>query len=145
MLGPYLLEALVLAFNVQPAGFADHISLHQGAYDKPSQQIPYLGNQVSSPLENVGSAFSPSMEAIVRIQPDLILGTEGNASQYKALSQIAPTIHFEWADTENTLGGIGQAIGRSHQAEELLRETEERIEAARENFAPFVAAYPQVM
>ncbi|MEM7062506.1 MAG: ABC transporter substrate-binding protein [Cyanobacteria bacterium P01_B01_bin.77] len=76
-LGPYVLEHL-LALNIQPVGYADHIEFHQGDYSNPSQQIPYLGDFITQPLANVGLAYTPSIESILQIQPDLILGVEGN-------------------------------------------------------------------
>lgn len=45
LLGPCCLEQ-VLALGVQPAG--DHIALHQGDYDDPSEQIPDLGDRVTT-------------------------------------------------------------------------------------------------
>lgn len=143
-LGPYVLESL-LALGVQPTGFADHIMLHQGNYDNPSQQIPYLGNRITQPLANVGLAYSPSLEAMLKVQPDLILGPESDASQYETFSQIAPTLLVKWADPESNLKTIAQAVDRSEQAEQLLTATEQRITVARKTFAPFVATHPKVL
>jgi len=143
-LGPYVLESL-LTLGIQPVGFADHMMLHQGTYDNPSQQIPYLGNRITQPLANVGLAYSPSIESLLKIQPDLIVGTESNASQYATLSEMAPTVLVKWADPENSLRTIAQAVGHSDQAEQLLTKTEQHIAAAREAFAPFVAANPKVL
>ena len=150
-LGPYLLEALV-ALDMQPVGFADHISLHQGTYNNPSRQIPYLGREMEKriserallPMANVGSAFTPSMEAILKLQPDLIVGTDANVEQYEALSQIAPTLLFEWGDTAQTMSAIGQAVERSEKAAQVISEMEVRIAEARETFSPLVAARPKV-
>lgn len=144
VLGPYVLEPL-LALNVQPAGFADHIMVHQGDYDDPSQQIPYLGSRITHRVANVGLAYSPSIEAILKAQPDLILGTDSNADQYENLSKIAPTLLLKWGDTEMSLRAIAQAVNRSEQAEQLLTQTEQRIAAARETFASLVATHPKVL
>lgn len=144
VLGPYVLEPL-LALNVQPIAFADHIMLHQGEYDNPSQQIPYLGERITQPLANVGLAYSPSIEALLKVQPDLILGTDSNADQYETLSKIAPTLLLKWSDTEKTLRAVAEAVDRSKQAEQLLTETNQQIAASRETFAPVVAAQPKVL
>ena len=96
VLGPYILEPL-LALNVQPVGYADHIAFHPGDYTDPSQQIPYLGDRITQPLANVGLASAPSIETILKIQPDLILGIEGmSSSHYETLSNIAPTLLFDY-------------------------------------------------
>ncbi len=46
VLGANLLEML-LALDVQPAGFAGYFELSQANYDNPGQQIPYLGDRIS--------------------------------------------------------------------------------------------------
>lgn len=144
VLGPYVLEPL-LALDVQPVAFADHIMLHQGDYNDPNQQIPYLGSRITQPLANIGTAYSPSTEAMLKVQPDLILGTDSNADQYETLSEIAPTLLLKWADTEMTLRAIAQAVDRTEQAEQLLMETEQQIVAARETFAPVIATHPKIL
>ncbi|HEY9629845.1 MAG TPA: iron-siderophore ABC transporter substrate-binding protein [Coleofasciculaceae cyanobacterium] len=143
-LGPYVLESL-LALGVQPTGFADDMMLHQGDYDDPSQQIPYLGRQITQPLANVGLSSSPSIEAMLKIQPDLILGTGSNASQYEAFSNMAPTLLLKWADPEASLRTIAQAVERSDQVKPLLAATKRRIASARAAFAPLVASHPKLL
>jgi iron complex transport system substrate-binding protein len=146
VLGPSVLESL-LALDVQPTGFADYTTWHRGNYDNPSQQIPYLGSRITSEPANLGSAFEPSIEAIVEVQPDLILGTQYNASQYEVLSKIAPTLLLSRNDDEieASLRAVAKAVGKSEQAEELLAKTEQRIASARETFAPVVAAHPKML
>lgn len=144
VLGPYVLEPL-LALGVQPVAYGDHVAFHQGDYDNPSQQIPYLGSMITQPIANVGIAYEPSMEAIAQAQPDLIIGIEANAKHYDTLSQIAPTILLEYAETENNLKAIATAVDRTQQAEQLLEETEKRITEAREAFVPVVAENPNIL
>ncbi|PZD72620.1 Fe(3+)-citrate-binding protein YfmC [Acaryochloris thomasi RCC1774] len=145
VLGPYVLEPL-LALKVQPIGFADHITVHQGAYDNPEQQIPYLGRYITQPLMNVGQAYTPSIEALLKAKPDLILGTvDGNTDQYETLSKVAPTVLLEWSETEESLQTIAEAVDRSEQAEQLLTETERRVTTARERFASLVATHPKLL
>ncbi|PIG95192.1 iron-siderophore ABC transporter substrate-binding protein [Gloeocapsopsis sp. IPPAS B-1203] len=145
VLGPNLLE-LVLALGIQPAGFADHMAFHQGDYDNPQQQIPYIGDRITSQPINVGLTYTPSLEAIVRVQPDLILGTTRmNKSQYEQLSQVAPTLLFEWFDTETNLRAIAQAVNQPQRAEQLLAESQQLIETARKALAPVVSTHPRVL
>lgn len=144
VLGPYVLEPL-LALGVQPVAYGDHVAFHQGDYDNPEAQIPYLGSMITQPIVNVGIAYEPSVEAIAKVQPDLIIGVEGNSKQYDTLSQIAPTILLNWAEPENNLKAIAQAVDRPQQAEQLLAETEQRIASAREAFAPVVAKNTNIL
>jgi iron complex transport system substrate-binding protein len=144
VLGPYVLEPL-LTLGVQPIGFADHVAFQQEDYNNPSQQIPYLGSMITQPIANVGLAYEPSIEAIVKVQPDLIIGIETNAQQYDILSQIAPTIMLNYDAPETNLKAIAQAVNRTQQAEQILTETKQRIATARKTFAPLVASNPKML
>lgn len=144
VLGPYLLEQ-VLALGAQPAGYGDHVAFHQGDYDNPSQQIPYLGSRVTTQPVNVGLAYQPSIEAIVKAQPDLILAPGLEATQYEQLTTIAPTLNFNTRGGNSNLSAIGKALGLSDRAEALLAETNARIEQAKAQFAPVVKSHPQVL
>ncbi|NEP59137.1 MAG: iron-siderophore ABC transporter substrate-binding protein [Symploca sp. SIO2G7] len=144
VLGPYILAPL-LALNVQPVGYAALFEFHQGGYTNPSQQIPYLGTRITQPLANVGLASAPSIEAILKVQPDLILGAEVvSSSHYEMLSKIAPTVLLDYYDTPGSLRTIAQAVNRTEQAEQLLTQTQQQIAAVRETLSSFVEAHPQV-
>ena len=138
-LGPYVLEPLV-ALDVQPIGFADHMAFGPETYDNPSEQIPYIGERITNQPANVGVAFTPSIEAIAKAQPDLIIGTEFNAQQYETLSKIAPTLLLEYYDIEGSLRIIAKAVGRSDAAEQLIAETEQKVISTREAFSDFASA-----
>ena len=144
VLGPYVLEPL-LALGVQPVAYGDHVAFHQGEYDKPNEQIPYLGSRITQPIANVGTAHEPSMEAIAQGQPDLIIGTEANVQRYDILSQVAPTILLKYGETENNFKAIAIAVDRIQKAEQLLTKTEQKIAAARETFAPVVTENPDIL
>ncbi|HEY9620582.1 MAG TPA: iron-siderophore ABC transporter substrate-binding protein [Crinalium sp.] len=144
VLGPNLLE-LMLALGVQPTGFADYMAFHRGDYTNPREQIPYIGDRVTTQPINVGTDSAPSLESIASIKPDLILATQMNEAQYEQLSGIAPTVILNWFEAEKNLRAIAQAVDRSDQAERLLTESKQRIEKARTTFAPIVAKHPKVL
>jgi iron complex transport system substrate-binding protein len=145
VLGPYLLEPL-LALGVQPVAFGDYAALHRGEYTKPSQQIPYLGARIARPVANVGMAGTPSIEAIVKAKPDLILGLDiTNTQHYQTLSKIAPTLILKWGDPDRNLQTIAQAVNRTERAADLLREMKQQIATARQAFAPLVATAPKLL
>jgi iron complex transport system substrate-binding protein len=123
VLGPYYLDPL-LSLGVQPVAYGDHAVLHQGDYyDRPSQQIPYVGDRITQPIANFGLSYSPSIEAMVKVKPDLIIGSSDmNAQQYKTFDQIAPTLLLTWDETETNLRTIARSVNRSQQAEQVWSE-----------------------
>lgn len=83
-------------------------------------------------LEMVGVARETNIEAVLRLQPDLILATpQLPEEQYRLLSRIAPTVVPEsnglsrenWK-AESRL--YGQALGKEAEVDEVLESVEQR-------------------
>lgn len=149
-LSPHLLD-LLLSLNRQPAGYAEVFPFHKGKYfDNPSQQIPYLGDRITSQPMNLGNRDEPSLERLIKLKPDLILGEVGNNRQaYGLLSQIAPTLLWEdrtakgkW---QQSIRQLAQAVGDEKQAEAVIAAYNQRLTAARAEFAPIAAAHPHLL
>ncbi|WP_237741230.1 iron-siderophore ABC transporter substrate-binding protein [Geminocystis herdmanii] len=144
-LGPNVLEHL-LALEIQPVAFADQVNFSSQDYTNPVQQIPYLGKYLNESMTNVGLAYSPNLESILKMKPDLILGIESNnAQQYKTLSKIAPTVLVNWADGEESMRAIAQAFNSEMEAEKVLQTTKAKITEAKTEFTPIVEKYPKVL
>lgn len=148
VLNPKMLD-LLLSLDVQPIGYAEVFSNRQGNFDQPEQQIPYLGKRITQPIANLGISGEPSLEAIARLQPDLILGdSAGNKEEYTQLSQIAPTLLFEYVGHDKwqePLQTIAKVLGRTEQAQAVIETQRQQIETARQTLAPIVKAYPTVL
>ncbi len=142
-LSPFMLE-LLLALDVQPIAYADVGAFHQGDYDNPSEQIPYLGDRITTQPINVGLHHSPSAEKLLEAKPDLIVATEFSKSHYETLSNIAPTLIFQAQEAETNLRAIAQAVDQADRAEQRLNQKEQLITASRQEFAPIVASYPEI-
>jgi iron complex transport system substrate-binding protein len=147
-IGPNMLEML-LALGIQPIGYADYFSLPASKFDRPSEQIPFLGSRVTKQPLNIGSADDPSLETIAQLQPDLILGdVYSNQDEYNLLSQIAPTLLYTYAVDEqwqSQIRAIAQALGKSEQAEQVIKQYTDRIAQTKQALQPVVAKYPQVL
>lgn len=78
-ISPCVLEA-TLSLGVQPVG-GSHWNWQQ----------PYLKELVDT-IENVGWIPNPSLESILVLKPDLILGVSYQEAEYEQLSHIAPTV-----------------------------------------------------
>ncbi|MEM9447515.1 MAG: iron-siderophore ABC transporter substrate-binding protein [Cyanobacteria bacterium P01_E01_bin.6] len=142
-LGPFTLEML-LSLGFQPSGYADHTPFAQDTFTNPAQQIPYLGDRVTTQPANVGTVYEPSIEAILALEPDLIVGNEWLKAP-ETLAQIAPLLILEWGDTESSLRAIAQAVGQPEKAESLIANLDQEIAAARGGFEPVVASHPTTL
>ncbi|ERN40997.1 ABC-type Fe3+-hydroxamate transport system, periplasmic component [Rubidibacter lacunae KORDI 51-2] len=95
----------------------------------------YLGDRTDG-IEVVGQGNAPNLEAILKLKPDLILGsTIGIKSIYKPLSRIAPVVltegsgrSGEWAENFRL---YAEALGKTAEAEQLLAEHDRKIAAIR--------------
>lgn len=148
VLNPKMLDIL-LSLNTQPIGYAEVFSNHRGDFDRPSQQIPYLGDRITQPITNLGISSEPSLEALTRLQPDLILGdSAGNKEEYTQLSQIAPTLLFEYVGSDRwqePLQTVATVLGGTDRAQAVLKTYAQQLETARKTLAPVVKAYPKVL
>lgn len=150
VLGPNALD-LLLSLNEQPDAYADVFMVQTGKrFDQPSQQIPYLGDRVTTQPVNLGDRNQPSLEALYALQPDLILGEIGSGGAiYQTLSQIAPTILWgrrnDRGKWRTVIRQIAQALGDEQRAEVAIATSETQVKQARELFAPIAATHPQVL
>lgn len=73
------------------------------------------------------------VEAIAELDPDVILATNSGitAEEYESLSSIAPVVAYPeapWVTAwQDSLRLVGQALGRSDRAEEVVAETEQLV------------------
>jgi iron complex transport system substrate-binding protein len=120
-----------LALGVQPVGASDWLAFggegvgpwSEGRYDEAPEII---------------ETTEPSFEAIAALEPDLILDTKSDGTQerYDLLSRIAPTVGMpEGVDPyqttyEQQLELVGQALGRTEEADELAAEVTQAFEDA---------------
>jgi len=120
-----------LALGVQPVGASDWLAFggegvgpwSEGLYDEAPEII---------------ETQEPSFEAIAALEPDLILDTKSDGTQerYDLLSRIAPTVGMpEGAEAYQTawddqLELVGQALGRTEEAEELAAEVAQAYDDA---------------
>lgn len=141
VLSPPLLDIL-LSLGVQPAAYAEVDLLGSSAFDRPSEQIPYLGDRVSTQPINLGDRDNPSIETLVQLKPDLILGESSQNTNYKLFSEIAPTVLFEvqgktgW---QTVMPTIADVLDREEQAQRAIAAYDQQVEAAKQKLTPLIA------
>ncbi len=82
-------------------------------------------------IENVGLIGQPNLEKIVRLKPDLILGTYPKEI-YEQLSKIAPTVIFGDEDEaylhwQNGFKAYANVLGKTQEAERILNQYQQRV------------------
>ncbi|MBE9222568.1 iron-siderophore ABC transporter substrate-binding protein [Cyanobacterium stanieri LEGE 03274] len=112
---------ILLALGVQPVGA---VKSWQGDpfYD-------YIEGEMTG-VEVIGDEFQPSLELIVSLQPDLIIGSKVRQEQlYSQLSAIAPTVFSETIGVSwrENLELYAIALNRQEKAEELLTDWDQRV------------------
>lgn len=148
-IGPNLLE-LLLALEVQPIAHAEYFSFPTPRFDQPEQQIPYLGKYLTGQPDNVGTAESPSLEAISKLKPDLILADSiKNKDEYKLLSTISPTLLFDYSGAgsawQTDLKALGHALQKPEKATAVVAESQQRVAKLKQDLQPIVAKDPKVL
>ncbi|QMV65667.1 iron-siderophore ABC transporter substrate-binding protein [Pseudomonas berkeleyensis] len=119
-LGDSALDA-TLSLGIQPVGTL----ASRGGNDVPD----YLKTKAGK-ITLVGSVREPNLEAILRLQPDLVLASSDLSRElYAKLSLMAPTVvptgtaFQDWRDTYMT---YAQALGRKEQGQQHIAEIEQR-------------------
>ncbi|WP_414565640.1 MULTISPECIES: iron-siderophore ABC transporter substrate-binding protein [unclassified Anabaena] len=142
-LEPKMLD-MVLALDVQPFAYAETYLLKSRQFDNPSQQIPYLGNFVTTQPINVGDRSRPSLETLTLLKPDLILGMKWQEN--KLLSAIAPTVlvdHIEnWQDNIHI---VAQALDREDNVQQVIDSHQKQLTEVRTQLTPLVKTHPRVL
>ncbi|MEM7061925.1 MAG: iron-siderophore ABC transporter substrate-binding protein [Cyanobacteria bacterium P01_B01_bin.77] len=114
------------ALEIQPVGTAVY-----------KEFPPYLGDRVGD-ITLVGDPNQPNLEAILGLNPDLILWSQPGSNLYEKLSQIAPTVFTDnggqvgkdaWKD--NFLL-YAEALGKAKQAEKQLQGYQQRVQQLQE-------------
>lgn len=120
---------MVLALGITPVG-----AVKSWAGDP---YYDYLADEMAE-VPVVGDEMQPSLEQIVALQPDLIIGSQVRQEQiYEQLSAIAPTVFSETIGEpwQENLRLYGQALNRADEAETLLADWEARVAQLRQQFA----------
>ncbi|MBW4621239.1 MAG: iron-siderophore ABC transporter substrate-binding protein [Cyanosarcina radialis HA8281-LM2] len=123
----FLLDSL-LALGIKPVGLPRCSNcIHSDIYSELVGDIPTVGNE------------QPSLEKILTLKPDLILGYEWQKNFYPLLSAIAPTVMIDifsgGIDFKRDFKYLAEILDRSDRVEEILNQYNGRIQKFRQQFA----------
>ena len=122
----------LLALGIQPVGVADI-----GGY----KQFVNVQLMLADTVVDVGTRQEPSLEAIAKLEPELILGVELRHEMiYDTLSSIAPTLLFnpypppngpnQLDEMEQTFLAIADAVNRREPGETVLQNMRKTFKTA---------------
>ncbi|MEK3695404.1 helix-turn-helix domain-containing protein [Paenibacillus sp. FSL R10-2199] len=122
----------LLALGLSPAG---SVGLGSAVLKFPQ----YIRERLKA-TEMLGTYEYPDLQAVERLQPDLIICTEVHDQHYERLSRIAPTIMFRRNESWQTiLSLLGELTGKRAEAERIIADYLRRTALLSEELAPVLA------
>ncbi len=122
----------LLALGIQPVGYA-HRFAQPPALGAKFVTLGELDGYASKPPVYVGDLFTPSLEVMLSLKPDLIVSSQPEL--HAALSKIAPTLTLQSRDADSwrtTLPVLGTVFGQQRRAAEVVAGLEARFKLTRE-------------
>jgi iron complex transport system substrate-binding protein len=136
-LDPHALD-LLLSLEIQPIGYAEDSRALLGSPElgKTVGGVKYLGDRLENSPIHVGTWQSPSLETMLRLQPDLILSGYLDQSQYKIFSKVAPTLIpiDNWISPkqwQQNLLILGQTLNQYEKAQQVINVYDQNVNAAK--------------
>ncbi|QDH20363.1 ABC transporter substrate-binding protein [Saccharibacillus brassicae] len=109
----------MLAVGEKPAGSV----IAGGSTDFPE----YLGDQPNG-VQVLGTRDEPNLEAILSLDPDLIIMTDFQEKQYESVSKIAPTLVLDfYEDWRDTLTTVAKITDKPAEAEAVRQAYEDKV------------------
>lgn len=130
----------VVALDMNEVDFLDQLEIPIAGM--PKDFIPhFLSKYRDTPnIQDTGAIVQPNIERVYKAHPDLVLITSLQANQYKELSQIAPTVHFDvdYRDSQTAhievvkkhLLDLGKIFNKQELAQQKVNEIEAQVQEA---------------
>jgi len=142
-LDPHAMD-LLLSLGVQPIGYAevDVALVRPFSVGTEMTEIKYLGDRITAPPAYIGSRNQPSLEAILKLQPDLIVGEGASRFNYETLARLAPTLLLKGVEADQwqqNIQTLAQAFDAEETAQAVITAHNQTLETVRTAIAPTVA------
>lgn len=132
---------MLLSLGIQPVGLAG-IRFGSGAEQtvvgspqigEPIEEVRYFSDRLTSQPLYIGTHNSPSLETILKLQPDLILSRYGNQAQYDILSRIAPVLPLnknpvEW---QKDFLVLAETVNQQQLANQIIEQYNQTVAKAK--------------
>lgn len=121
--------ANALALGVKPVG-----SIGWDSIVTSMELEPYLNN-LPGEFTLLGKYHPLNIETILRLKPDVIVGSDAYKAVYGQLTQIAPTVLFGWEGEPPWKNGVretGEVLNRDEAVEQLFDRYNQRTQALKQ-------------
>lgn len=117
---------VALALGVQPVGAVNG----RGQNTLPA----YLSERIGDRIQPIGDLGNVNLEALIALEPDLILTGQDRPEVIELLRSIAPTVvTFKWGTPwKQTLTDVATILDREEQAQVFKQRYQARVEQARQ-------------
>lgn len=123
----------LVALGEQPAG---SVSAAGSDTDFPEYLLDQLGD-----VKVLGTRDEPNMEAVLALNPDLILATDFQEEVYDSLNKIAPTIMLDfYEDWRVTLETIGKIVDKQAEAQAVEQAYDTKVAGLKEQLTAKLGA-----
>ncbi|XID94697.1 ABC transporter substrate-binding protein [Paenibacillaceae bacterium WGS1546] len=118
----------LIALNEQPAG---SVTAAGSDTDFPEYLSDRLGD-----VKVLGTRDEPNIEAVLALNPDLILMTDFQEKAYDSISKIAPTLVLDfYEDWRATLETMGKITGKQAEAQAVRQAYEDKTSKLKQQLA----------
>lgn len=138
---------MLLSLDIQPIGLA---GAKANGYDQDQtvvgapqlgaevEGVSYFGDRLTSRPIYVGTLHTPSLESILALKPDLIVGRYVNEAQYATMSKVAPVLplNTDQTDWQQDFLLLAETLDRTPQAQQVMERYEQKIAAAKTALSP---------
>ena len=142
MKGEYVLEKKPKVIAVLDTKFVDQLIALD---EQPTGSVTAAGSDTDFPeylmdrlgdVKVLGTRDEPNLEAVLELNPDLILMTDFQEKVYDSVSKIAPTLVLDfYEDWRVTLDTVAQIMGKQAEAEAVQQAYEDKISKIKEQLA----------
>jgi len=95
----------------------------------------YLVDKIGD-VTQIGSSSGVNLEAVLALNPDVIICTEFQNEIYDALDKIAPTLMFERnEDWQKTIVTLGQLLHKEKKAEQVINDYNKKVASLKADLA----------
>ncbi len=131
---PMKVERIVITGSMEAHEDALVLDVHPVGAVTVTGKFPERYAAITDQAESIGEKSEPNFETILKLKPDVILGTTKFPKEtVEQLNKIAPTIPVSHiaTDWENNLLMLGELTGKRAQAEQEISKYKTSIESAK--------------